>query len=172
MARTLARTRHVQTAIPITRRTTCGTALTDHPGLTVHAAADRGASGDLRLPLSQPIEIGLQPASVTKHRLVVAGRPREAVGERSRRFWLFAVSEPRRVRRTIAMCAFAGGDALERFQERRREVVGPLVEGQLMNQVERGRVGTLQPQCVALGGGDERGDDVVVGAALIGEGQR
>jgi hypothetical protein len=41
-----------------------------------------------------------------------------------------------------------------------------------MNQVERGRVRALQPQCVALGGGDERGDDLVVGAALIGQGQR
>ena len=59
------------------------------------------------------------------------------------------------------------GDVFERSQEGRRQIVGPLVEGQLVGQVERGCISALQSQCVALGCSDEGGHHVFVGAALI-----
>jgi len=113
----------------------------------------------------------LQLASVAENRVAVSGCKREPVGESPPRLSISAPSEPLGVRRTLGICGFVGGDLLERSQERRRQIVRPLVERHLVGQVERGRVGALQSQRVALGGSHERGNYVVVRAALILEGQ-
>ena len=65
-----------------------------------------------------------------------------------------------------------GGDLFERLQEYCREPLRALVERQVVREVERGGIGALQRDHVAVGRGRQRGSHVVIGASIVLEGKR